>query len=514
MTVHVTRWGYDLLQNIELTPLVSIFIGLPLKEEVKEHMISINSLPDTCTAEEAVDYIAQLAPQFGIQGRMPDVRTLRLWRSKALVTVKGRSFIRRNVLEVLVMLKLQQEGFMQQNAAQRAISFNDDDLRLQLVGSTATARTSVEADSMITLQLLARGIVDQFNAVRQGAIVGHTDRFKTGFENTPRTLREAMARLGRLYFISGLEDRAASVHELLGLCMTPLATWAPPALTQLSRYRDLILIDPSYRVPSEDCASIVEEMPSGNISDLVEHHLHDSLREILKKLGSDSDYAYTTIREFLGRHPMVSTRELLNLTMNPELTEESIGFVRSLYTPVHHHDAVNGYVRRCAHCYGLIRANGRCVLDGCQADYITAETEPIPLAEARLAQPEVLKFWIDPAREELRLYDTLRSVPEFEQLTYLYPNSDRCDVAIGEEVGIDVKDYRSPILLGRRLNRSIGGLIHYKLRILAIAQRRWSSAYTELLVEQLSPDLQTTLKVMSVDETILYLTGTRGGYHA
>jgi hypothetical protein len=60
----------------------------------------------------------------------------------------------------------------------------------------------------------------------------------------------------------------------------------------LERYREAILIDPMYRVPNEDCEIIAEEVEGTNLSDLIEHHLHEQLRMTLSKLGHDADVSY------------------------------------------------------------------------------------------------------------------------------------------------------------------------------------------------------------------------------
>jgi len=369
----------------------------------------------------------------------------------------------------------------------------------------------VDAEPLITLQLLAKGILEQYRRVGKGAVVGHTDARKTGIENTPLSLHQAMARLGRHYFIEGQMDRAASVHQLLMLCTTPLAEWAPRALGELEKYRDAVLIDPTYLVPNEDCEIIAEEADGTSLGDLVEHHLHNGLRTTLKKLGKDADLAYTTIRAFVGRHPMATTSELQQLYLNQELNDEAIGFVRSLYTPVHAGYARSGQLRRCAYCKALIAEDGMCMLAGCREDHETKDGASVPIDMAYIARPEVLKYWADPAREELRLYDALCKDKNLRERVQLYPHSDWCDVSLGEDVGVDVKDYHDPVRLAQRLNRSIGNLSHYHERILAIAKRRWSSAYRDRLVEQLSPEYRATLQVMSVDQTITHLTKTYGG---
>ncbi|MGZ6807781.1 MAG: hypothetical protein ACXVGG_14320, partial [Mycobacteriaceae bacterium] len=108
-----------------------------------------------------------------------------------------------------------------------------------------------QTDPLVTLQLLARGILELYRNVDHGHIVGYIDPLQG--RHTPDALRKAMSQLGRAYLAEGLPDQAASIHLLLQQCTTPLDTWAPRSLAVLLDYRRTILIDPTYLVPSEDC---------------------------------------------------------------------------------------------------------------------------------------------------------------------------------------------------------------------------------------------------------------------
>lgn len=474
-------------------------------------MSSLTSIPNECTAEEAAGLVTDLARSLGIDGDLPDVRTLRLWRTKRQITIEGRRFTRRNILEALVILKLRQDGLTQQNAVARVLALDEERLRLILVGSGKAPIVRMDAEPLITLQLLAKGVLEQHRRVSNGAIVGHTNKLKTGIENTPISLHQAMARLGRHYFEEGVEDQVSSVHILLHLCTKPLRNWAPRVIGELPDDGNAILIDPDYLVPSEECGTIAERAEGIHLSDLIEHYLHDDLRNTLKKLGDDADAAYTIIRMFIGEHPMVTAQELMLLNGNPELNIEAIHFVEGLYRPVHAKDAKNGFVHRCPHCKGLLDEDGLCILVGCRDDFPgRSKGDPVRSDQAYIARPEVLKYWADPAREELRLYKALRQMKALEPLVQLYPHSDQCDVSIGEEIGIDVKDYRDPVQLAQRLNRNLGGLGFYPTRILAIAERRWSQTYHDRLVEQFNPDNKRAIQVMSVTQAITHLKKSYG----
>jgi hypothetical protein len=259
-------------------------------------------------------------------------------------------------------------------------------------------------------------------------------------------------------------------------------------------------------VPTEDCELIAEEAEGATQDDLVERHLHDQLMESLNRLSSNADRAYTAIREFIGRYPMATRAELRLLSQeDPEWPDEAVGFVQSVYMSVHRGSAAGAEIPRCRFCRGLIDRDGRCTLRGCREEHTPSESgEYVPVDHAFVARREVLMYWVDPARAELQLYDALvgRGLP-----AELYPHRDRCDVSLGEHVGVDVKDYADPVRLARKLNRGIGGLVYYQRAILAVADRRARAAgYLDRLREQLTPSTRRRLEVLSVQETIRALS--------
>lgn len=472
-------------------------------------MITLDTLPETATVEQAVDVISQFASTIGITGTTPDVRTLRLWRTQKHLTINGRSMTRRNLLEVFLLLRLRQDGLTLSAAAEQVRSMDEDRLRLALTDLRLVAPSltrSLDTEAIITVQHLAIGILRQHRLVRGGAIVGHTGNRSDGVPHTAIELQQAQARLSRYAMLEGSPDQTSSVHSLLRFCMKPLVEWAPQAICAVERYRDAILIDPIYLVPSEECEAIAEEVDASNLSDLIEHHLHSGLQDSLRRLGSDADFNYTHIREFIARHPLATTSELQRIRRNAELSDEAIAFITQIYQPVHAMHAVAGMVHRCNDCAGLITTEGHCILASCAETHPDPQWTEVPLSDAWIALPEVLKFWADPAQEELRLYDSLSRTRSLQGRVWLYPHSDRCDVSIGDTIGIDVKDYKNPRSLARRLNRSIGGLSMYSRRILAIADRRWKiDQYEDQLREELNPDRQRALEIMSVSRAIRML---------
>ena len=467
----------------------------------------LSTLPNDVQAQEAAELVAYWAEYLSIEGHPPSVRTLRLWRSKGWLRKDGRRLTRRNLLEVLGIMRLADDGVATGTAAQRCSSLDDERLTALIVNESETPAIETSDFAKVTLDLLAQGVADQYHQVERGEITGFVKHRRLQVENPPIALRQAMARLGRLYLEDGAEDRAASVHLLLEHCMTPLSCWAPSAMIALPGSEGLVLIDPEYRVPSEDCAAILAEAPGSNQDDLVERRLHNRLFSTISQPGVDVDRAYTVIREFIARHPLATTAELRELGDNFEIPDDAFKFVQSLYNTVHADHWVNGRIDRCCHCSAPLDRNGRCFLRGCREDRPkTEKTKPVEPADANVAQAAVLKYWIDPAREELRLFDALRN----EKIdAHLYPHSDRCDVSIGEEVGVDIKDYRDPASLARRLNRDVSGLMRYpSRRIVAIADRRVRNnrEYIPRLKERLMPGIRESIDILSVEFTIRELT--------
>jgi REase associating with pPIWI_RE len=464
-------------------------------------MAAIDDLPESCTADDAVPVVAHAAKSLGLSDP-PSLRTLRLWRGKRLLTQDGRRFSRRNLLEALGITQLRAAGVTVAAAASRCQALTEEEL-VQLLGRADVPATDARQDyARDTLLLLAQGIGAQYRLVTEyGAIVGYVDSTAAPHSAPPLAFRQAAARLGRLFFEEEMPDLAASYLLLLEKCRHPLRVWAPEALWTLPDAADLVLVDPTYRVPSDECEAIAQQAAGAALEDLIEQRLHATLLETLSRLGTDQSLAYTTIRHFVGSHPLATSHELQELRWNQELPTPAVEFVQNLYRPVHADNARAGMVERCGYCRGRIGRDHRCVLQGCQEDHPTPRLdESVHLDHAFEARPGVLRYWVDPAREELRLWRALRDAGLDVRL---YPHTDLCDVAIGEELGIDVKDFRNPVQLASKLNREPSGLSHYPKRILAVAERRLRTGdYLARLLENLSPENRRSLQVLGVNDTI------------
>lgn len=454
------------------------------------------------TLKEMLESAGALAEQLNLGLTLPTERAVRDWRNDGLVTREGRAFTGRNQLEVLRIKQLRDQDFPVHVIRDELEQRTDSDLFeiLSEGGLFPTAPTEDDRELKLsdTVSLLAAAILKQFELTREGHLVGI-------YKDIPTELRQAQAYLARLAFESDEEDRFASVHQLLVDCRTPMRLWAPAPLKAHPLYADAVLIDDELLVPTEECNQFAEE--GGRIDDLIEKRLHEELTQALTRIAEDERAeAYTLVRRFIAEHPLSTLEELTRMRKSPRLNPMVAAFLDQIYQPVHASETVKGQVLRCAHCHGPMTPQGQCRLATCRALHSDGRVgERLPVEGVKVARPEILRYWCDPAQEELRLYHALREVHGDQ--AHLYPDEDRCDVSLGTTIGIDVKDYVNPVLLAMKLNSGIGGLRLYDRKILAVSARRArTEQYLVRLKERLSPHLRRSLEVMGIDEAITELS--------
>lgn len=449
----------------------------------------------------------------------PTERVVRKWRQEEVLNRDSRRFTGRNVLEAVYVARQRQEGHALVAIAAQLQEFDLNQLQAQAgtIPMEFGHAASIADDERLerTVVLLAYGILKQFQAVQAGRAVG------VGLSRIPSTaseapiplpLRQAQASLARLAFEHGQLDEYGSIHQLLECCTRPLASWAPAPLANHPLYALIVLIDTEYRVPSPECEDLAES--GGHLEDLIENQIHRGMRQALDRLDeSERDEAYTLVRRFIGENPLVSTEAgspwqqlLANPRLNPALRE----WLRTVYEPVPTPWADRqGLVAQCAHCLApLIRQHRQplaCMLAACRAAYPrpAATGQPLAVADARVARPEVLRYWCNPALDELRLFRELTALFPDEEVQ-LYPYQDLCDVAVGSRIGLDVKDYADPVRLARKLNRGVGGLRLFNTMAVAVATRQVENRpeYLPQVREHLQPALRRSLQVLSVEEIL------------
>src|SRR5262249_26869958 len=91
-------------------------------------MLNLVEVPESCTAEEAVEIVSSLAVRLAITGEAPSGRTLRLWRSRQLLSRGGRRITRKNLLEILGIMQLRLDGVTTGAAAQKCAALDEERL--------------------------------------------------------------------------------------------------------------------------------------------------------------------------------------------------------------------------------------------------------------------------------------------------------------------------------------------------------------------------------------------------
>ena len=441
------------------------------------------------TAESLVGELQRQIEQLNLSVEVPTARTVRSWRTRQILSQpKGEKFGFRQILEGLATLLLLKKGWTLVAIAEVLASWNDTELEQQIIdGNIIESPSSQESSSFLKQEnknhqdlakdaviLLAQGILHQYNRVIPGVEIIRQD------DKLPSGLHAAMCKLGRLYVEEGKCDRAACIHDVLERSRYSLDSeqWDLKIFQEPEfGFGNVKLIDSDLRVPTPDCGEIANSSRGFGEDNVIEYRLYSELNKATKRLGGRKQHhAYTALRELIGRRSLIGERELLNDLVEKNLTplQET---VKEFFDPVPEIWLINGYALRCAHCNTLMRPHPNkgkypdgyyCPIHQCNSKYPPKVGEQLDPKNGRLliAKPQILAYWTAPAIDELAIFD--------EAITYgldaqLYPESDQCDIAINDRaIGIDAKSYRSPILLALKLNRSIGGLIFYRQRVIAI----------------------------------------------
>ena len=278
-------------------------------------------------------------------------------------------------------------------------------------------------------------------------------------------------------------------------------------------HRDVTLIDSQLVVPTADCEEIAQKYGSFGEDNLIQGRLYNQLSQATQKLGSRRQHlAYTKIRELVGRFSLIGEKQLLDYLEQYNLSALQKNIL-DFFTEVPEIWLIKKLAHRCDYCGTLMRPHdnklkypdGQCPIWQCLGHLNPKVREKLdPQKELLLvARPQILTYWTAPAIDELAIYDMAKQ----EGLDVeLYPESDLCDIAINNRsIGIDAKSYSSPFSLATKLNHSIGGLIHYHQRIIAISDRlvKDNPYYLEKLTEKLDDTgNQATLTIMSVSQVI------------
>lgn len=282
--------------------------------------------------------------------------------------------------------------------------------------------------------------------------------------------RKAMALVSRARLRVGLTDVGAEIHELLFHCAQPLGTWLPLPQIHSQRLSNVILLDAEEGVPTREAEELARRFTSSTAS--LEELLFARFREQLAKSSRVAATGYySRVREFVIRNPVMSGERITRLTVDLQLPV-AIGVLinQQFYEPIPSGWGERGHINICAHCGNAtktIAGGDHCRTKACAESLTLTIKERLAVEGSYRLKRGIRQYWLEPGFDELRLYDELL---EKGLSPSLYPELDRVDIAV-DDVGIDLKAYVSPELLGARLATDMGGLKYYKRKWLVIPDR-------------------------------------------
>ncbi|MDX8126446.1 hypothetical protein QLH52_04080 [Methylomonas sp. OY6] len=270
--------------------------------------------------------------------------------------------------------------------------------------------------------------------------------------------RKAMALISRVCLVNGLPDRGSEIHDLLWWCSRPLGEWLRvPEITNCG-LETTCLIQEEDGIPTAEAEELA--IGFGGLTTGLEEQLFLKFMELLARFPEHrADQYYTSVREFVVRHPVVMGEAFSKLNVN---LPSQIGMaLQQFYEPVPESWQIDTTVPICMHCGNAMKkgkAGLVCRTIACTASNSAKSRTGSLAPELVRVTRGIRQYWIEPGLDEIRLYDSLI---EMGLPVELYPFRDRVDIAV-DDLGIDLKAYSSPETLGRRFNRNIGGLSHYR----------------------------------------------------
>ena len=215
---------------------------------------------------------------------------------------------------------------------------------------------------------------------------------------------------------------------------------------------------------------------AGRAGGHLREHSSPAAPELVQRLRQERRLkAYSRLREKIVRSPVYERRAISDFleAEGLDLVDDAI---RRWSQPIPLGAlARDGSFKICANCGGLLYPHrdrrgypdGRCRISACLEEVPSSrsrETVADPTGW-RVFADDILAYWVGPGLAEIRLYDELRAAGLDVEI---YPRDDAADVGKGVDLGIDVKSYSCPRLLGEVLSQRIGGLGIFSRRFVAI----------------------------------------------
>jgi len=304
--------------------------------------------------------------------------------------------------------------------------------------------------------------------------------------------RKAMSLVSHACLALGQPDWGSEIHQLLWQCTKPLGEWLPiQEVTELG-YIDTRLIHAEDGTPTAEAEELSRDF--SGITASIEDQLFTKLVEVLSRFPEKSaNKDYTAVREFVVRNPVVRVENLRKSELDVS-SQIWLLMQQQFYEPVPDGWNIGDGVPICAHCGNAMqqgKAGLVCRTQACTVSKPAAVAHTIKSLDLMRVTRGIRQYWIEPGLDEIQMYD---AICKMGLPAELYPFRDRVDIAVGD-IGIDLKAYSSPEILGRKFCKSIGGLAHYL--------RKWVVIPDWLIVAH--PSYLDRLKVTAQRDELLFL---------
>ncbi len=285
----------------------------------------------------------------------------------------------------------------------------------------------------------------------------------------PPTLQQGFNRLAGHYLEQGKEP-PGTMTAVWQLFHRPLNQWWPEGALPAELDGDYPLLYDD-RV-DEQIVEYLAELPvtaatavsqlEAILDNQLVQTLLEGLRELYHQQPERAQQAYEKVRRFLIEHPYTSNAALirhLGTIRDVDLTLMQKMYEPAVDKPLFMHE---GHYWLCPHCGGLLRwrdGRARCAKPGVcgrlYPDY--GGRQPLrPEADLMALKWSIHARTCIPGLCEIALFDTLNSEPYHNHVAVaLWPGVDRYDLQLrfndGETWAVDVKDYKNPQQLGRKI---------------------------------------------------------------
>lgn len=259
-------------------------------------------------------------------------------------------------------------------------------------------------------------------------------------------------------------------------CRIPPLDWPLP-LGAKGRLYDEPLLD-EEREPTTLCRELAEGLARGD----AEAELCEALIGKVRNLAAArrNQDGYVAFRRFLIEHPIATQDELSDAGSRRELTPFA-GTLHEMYERIPSTAIHNGQLLLCGHCgWTLERIHDRLRCGSPRCRTLTenfsrgTHTQPFDENEPHLrVRKPIRQYVVAPGIYELNL---AQHVWALGLTCHLWPSFDRYDLQVifgnGETWAIDVKDWKYPHLLGRRLTTFDDGEPDWQRAFFAIPDAR------------------------------------------